>query len=109
MHIRYLECNPGKKIVSQPCAAIINYVEKHRPEMIPHMSPVHSPLMCSAVYIRKYLKNDDILVGLTPCLAKGDEFRNTGIVGYNVCRGTQRFDGIYEQARHSASHGIQPL
>lgn len=84
MHIQYLQRNPGKKIVSQPCAAIINYVEKHRPEMIPHMSPVQSPLMCSAIYIRKYLKNNDILVGLTPCLAKGDEFRNTGIVGYNV-------------------------
>ncbi len=84
MHIKYLERNPGKKIVSQPCAAIVNYVEKHRPEMIPHMSPVQSPLMCSAVYIRKYLKNNDILVGLTPCLAKGDEFRNTGIVSYNV-------------------------
>ncbi len=45
MHIQYLQRNPGKKIVSQPCAAIINYVEKHRPEMIPHMSPVQSPLM----------------------------------------------------------------
>lgn len=84
MHIRYLEHNPGKKIVSQLCAAIVNYVEKHRPETIPHMSPVHSPLMCSAVYIRKYLNNNDILVGLTPCLAKGDEFRNTGIVSYNI-------------------------
>ena len=84
MHIRYLEQNPGKRIVSQPCAAIVNYVEKHLTEMIPHMSPVQSPLMCSAVYIRKYLKNNDILVGLTPCLAKGDEFRNTGIIGYNI-------------------------
>lgn len=84
MHIEYLKQNPGKKIISQPCAAIMNYVEKHKPELIPKMSPVQSPLMCSAIYIRKYLKNDDILVGLTPCIAKGDEFRNTGIIGYNV-------------------------
>lgn len=84
MHIEYLKKNPGKKLISQPCAAIMNYVEKHKPELIPKMSPVQSPLMCSAIYIRKYLKNDDVLVGLTPCLAKGDEFNNTGIVSYNV-------------------------
>lgn len=84
MHIEYLKKNPGKKIISQPCAAIMNYVEKHKPELIPKMSPVQSPLMCSAIYIKKYLKNDDILVGLTPCIAKGDEFRNTGVISYNV-------------------------
>ncbi|MDE6133835.1 MAG: hypothetical protein K2G04_10755, partial [Oscillospiraceae bacterium] len=56
----------------------------HKPELIPKMSPVQSPLMCSAIYIRKYLKNDDVLVGLTPCIAKGDEFRNTGIISFNV-------------------------
>lgn len=84
MHMEYLRRNPGKKIISQPCAAIVNYVEKHRPELIPKMSPVQSPLLCSAIYIRKYLKNDDILVGLTPCIAKGDEFKNTGVISYNV-------------------------
>lgn len=84
MHIEYLKKNPGKKIISQPCAAIMNYVEMHKPELIPKMSPVQSPLLCSAIYIRKYLKNDDFLVGLTPCLAKGDEFRNTGIISLNV-------------------------
>lgn len=84
MHIEYLKKNPGKKIISQPCAAIMNYVEKHKPELIPKMSPVQSPLMCSAIYVRKYLKNDDVLVGLTPCIAKGDEFRNTGVISFNV-------------------------
>lgn len=84
MHMEYLKRNPGKKIISQPCAAIVNYVEKHKPELIPKLSPVQSPLLCSAIYIRKYLKNDDVLVALTPCIAKGDEFRNTGIISYNV-------------------------
>lgn len=51
---------------------------------MPRLSPVHSPIMCTAVYVRKYLGSDDILIGLTPCIAKGDEFRNTGIISYNV-------------------------
>ncbi len=84
MHIEYLKRNPGQKIISQPCAAIVNYAELHKPKLIPHLSPIHSPLMCTAVYVRKYLKNNDILVGITPCIAKGDEFRNTGIISYNV-------------------------
>ncbi len=84
MHIEYLKRNPDAKLISQPCAAIVNFAEKHKPEMLPSMSPVQSPLMCTAVYIRKYLHNEDILVGLTPCIAKGTEFANTGIVSYNV-------------------------
>ncbi len=84
MHIEYLKRNPDKKIISQPCAAIVNYAEKHRPKLLEKLSPVQSPLMCTAVYVRKYLHNDDILVGLTPCIAKRDEFNNTGIIKYNV-------------------------
>ncbi|MBD5113621.1 MAG: 4Fe-4S binding protein [Ruminococcaceae bacterium] len=84
MHIEYLKQHPGTKVVSQPCAALVNYAEKHKNDLLPKLSPVHSPLLCSAVYIRKYLHNDDILVGLTPCLAKGDEFANTGIISLNV-------------------------
>lgn len=84
MHVEYLKQNPSAKIISQPCAAIVNYAEKHRPKLLPKLSPVHSPLMCTAIYVRKYLHNNDILVGLTPCIAKGTEFVNTGIVKYNI-------------------------
>lgn len=84
MHIEYLKRNPGGKVISQPCAAIVNYAEKHKPELIPSLSPVHSPLLCAGIYARKYLNNTDILVGITPCIAKSDEFHNTGIINYNV-------------------------
>ena len=84
MHIEYIKRNPTAKVISQPCAAIVNYAEKHKPELLSHFSPVQSPLLCTAIYVRKYLHNNDILVGLTPCLAKGDEFKNTGVISYNV-------------------------
>lgn len=84
MHIEYMKRHPDAKIISQPCAAIVNYAEKHRPELIPWLSPVQSPLLCCAVFVRKYLKNDDILAALTPCVAKSDEFRNTGLISYNI-------------------------
>lgn len=84
MHIAYLKKHAGSKIIFQPCAAIVNYAEKHKPELLPRLSPVHSPLLCAAVYAKKYLKNSDILVGITPCIAKSDEFHNTNIISYNV-------------------------
>ncbi|MBQ3162363.1 MAG: 4Fe-4S binding protein [Oscillospiraceae bacterium] len=84
LHIEYVKKNPDAKIISQPCAAIVNYAEKHKPELLPKLSPVQSPLMCTAIYVRKYLGNNDTIIGLTPCIAKGDEFRNTGIVSGNV-------------------------
>ena len=84
MHMEYLKKNPGAKVVSQPCAAIVNYAEKHQSRLLSKLSPIQSPLMCSAIYVRKYLHNEDTLVGLTPCLAKTGEFHRTGVISYNV-------------------------
>lgn len=84
MHLEYVKQNPDAKMISQPCAAIVNYAEKHKPELLTRLSPVHSPMMCEAIYVRNYLGNTDTLVGLSPCIAKGDEFANTGIIAYNV-------------------------
>ena len=83
-HLRYIRQNPGKKLISQPCPAIVNYILKYTPEIIPDLSPVQSPILCAAVYIRKYLGVNTKLAALTPCIAKRDEFRMTGIVDYNV-------------------------
>ena len=84
MHLEYLKENPNTKLISQPCAAIVNYAEKHKPELLPMLSPVHSPMLCSAIYVNRYLNNNDMLVGLSPCIAKSDEFENTHLISYNV-------------------------
>ncbi len=84
LHVEYVKKHPDAKIISQPCAAIINYAEKHKNELFDSLSPIHSPMLCSAVYVRKYLGSSDTLVGLSPCIAKVDEFHNTGIIKYNV-------------------------
>ncbi|MGN0691958.1 MAG: methyl-accepting chemotaxis protein [Oscillospiraceae bacterium] len=99
MHIEYMKRHPDARIISQPCAAIVNYAEKHRPELIPWLSPVQSPLLCCAVFVRKYLKNNDVLAALTPCVAKSDEFRNTGLISYNIT-----FKSIDEYIR---SHNVK--
>ena len=50
-HVRYLEAHPDEKLISQPCAAVVNYILKHEPKLIEHLSPVHSPMLCIGIYI----------------------------------------------------------
>lgn len=83
-HLRYLEKNPGVKVISQPCAAVVNYIEKHQPELIKNLSPVHSPMACLAVYLKKVLGYKGKIAALSPCIAKKDEFQETGLIDYNV-------------------------
>lgn len=83
-HVRYLQKNPGAKVISQPCAAVVNYVERHQQDLIPKLSPVHSPMLCMVVYIRKVLGYKGKIAAISPCIAKKDEFSETGLVQYNV-------------------------
>lgn len=84
LHAEYMKRNPSAKIISQPCAAIVNYIEKHRPDLISKLSPVQSPMLCTAIYARKYLGDNNRMIGLSPCIAKSDEFKNTGYIDGNI-------------------------
>ncbi len=83
-HLRYIEQHPTAKLISQPCAAVVNYVLKHKPELLAHLSPIHSPMLCLAIYIRRVLGYQGKIGAISPCIAKGDEFRDTGLIDYNV-------------------------
>lgn len=83
-HIRYLEKHPGEKLISQPCPAIVNYMRKFCKESLKHLSPVHSPMLCTAIYLKKYLGETAKIVAFSPCIAKRDEFMETGVIDYNV-------------------------
>lgn len=73
--------------ISQPCPAVVGYIERYIPELIPKLFPVQSPLMCAAIYAKKYLKISDRLAFISPCIAKKLEIEdknNFGYVTYNV-------------------------
>lgn len=83
-HVKLLKTGQAKNVISQPCAAITNYILKYRPKLLPQLSPIHSPMMCLAVYIRKYLNFTGTIAALSPCIAKKSEFDATGLVEFNV-------------------------
>lgn len=73
--------------ISQPCPAIVDYIEKYIPELVDKLVPVHSPMMCSAIYVKKYMKVSDKMAFLSPCIAKKSEISRPGnkeYIQYNV-------------------------
>lgn len=86
-YISYLKKTGKQGLISQPCPAIVNYIEKYQPELIPMLVPLHSPMMQEAIYLKKYKNVKEDLVFLSPCIAKRLEINdeNTGgYVKYNV-------------------------
>ncbi len=86
-YISYLKETGKTGLISQPCPAIVNYIEKYQPQLIPMLVPLHSPMLAEAVYLKKYKNVKEDLVFLSPCIAKRLEVndKNTGgYVKYNV-------------------------
>lgn len=74
-------------VIAQPCPAIVNYIEKYEPDLTNLLAPIHSPMLCTAVYMRKYKDINDNIAFISPCIAKSDEIHNSnthGYVNYNV-------------------------
>lgn len=87
-YLNYFSDHPDARgMISQPCPVIVSYVEKYMPELIDKLMPVHSPMMCLAIYLKKYLKISEDLVFLSPCIAKKAEITDSncsGFVTYNL-------------------------
>lgn len=73
-----------KTVISQPCPVIVNSIEKYYPSLIPYLSPIGSPMYCTAIYLKKYDHFTGKLAALSPCIAKSDEFERTKAIEYNV-------------------------
>ena len=85
MHNEYMKrSGDSKKIVTQPCPAVVNYIQKYKPELIPNLSPVMSPAGCLAVWLKKYRGVKDPMFMLSPCIAKTSEAVREKAFDYNV-------------------------
>lgn len=86
-YIKYITEHKFTGGISQPCPAVVGYIEKYVPELIPSLMPIHSPMMCGAIYAKKYMKITDKLAFISPCIAKKNEIDDPdcgGYVSYNV-------------------------
>lgn len=86
-YVKYITEHNFTGGISQPCPAVVGYIERYLPELLPNLMPVHSPMMCGAIYVKKYMKVSDKLAFISPCIAKKNEIDDPncgGYVSYNV-------------------------
>ena len=86
-YLNYVQQNNFIGGISQPCPAVVAYIERYIPELIPKLFPVQSPMMCSAIYAKKVMGITDKLAFISPCISKKLEMtseRGKGLISYNV-------------------------
>lgn len=59
-----------KSYISTSCPAIVSFVEKHHPQIIGSLAPVVSPMIATAMVVKKIHGDDTRVVFIGPCIAK---------------------------------------
>ena len=86
-YLNYITNNNVVGNVAQPCPSIVYHIEKHQPELLPSLIPIQSPMMCTAIYLKRYKGIQEDLAFLSPCIAKKAEIRSKrglGLIRHNV-------------------------
>lgn len=55
-YIKYIQTHNYLGGISQPCPAVVGYIERYIPDLLPKLFPVQSPMMCAAIYAKKEMK-----------------------------------------------------
>jgi nitrogen-specific signal transduction histidine kinase/iron only hydrogenase large subunit-like protein len=69
-----LEDNPDKTIISSPCPAVYNLIEKYHVDLVPQIAKVVSPMIAMGRYLKKNYGADSKIVFIGPCVAKKSEY-----------------------------------
>lgn len=86
-YLKVIKENNLSSIIAQPCSVIVNYIEKYNSGILDSLAPIQSPMICTAIYMKKYKNIYDNIAFISPCIGKSDEIHheNTyGYVNYNV-------------------------
>ncbi len=85
-YLHLLDHDAPRCVVSQPCPVIVDYVERYRPELLPHLAPVHSPMAHTVHLLRDHWPQyrDHRLLVISPCAAKAREFADLDLPAANV-------------------------
>ncbi len=85
-YAEHLRTKKPPLLISQPCPAIVSFIELYVPELIPHLAPVGSPMDHTMRMIREFYPQwkDAKIAALAPCIAKRREFDAIGLGDYLV-------------------------
>ena len=65
-------------LISSPCPVVVNLIERHYPEVIPHLAPIVSPMVAHGRYLKQIMPGTrTVFIG--PCIAKLGEREAPGV------------------------------
>ncbi|MBN1465495.1 4Fe-4S binding protein [candidate division KSB1 bacterium] len=78
---RILESEVMPIIVTSPCPAIVNFVEKYYPHLCLVLAPVVSPMIAIGRVIQEKYQPDAKIIFIGPCIAKKKEMFDENVAG----------------------------
>ncbi len=85
-YVEQMKSENPELMISQPCPALISFIETYRPNLIKYLAKGDSPMAHTVEFIRHFhpeYKNHKIAV-ISPCFAKRREFDENGRGDFNV-------------------------
>jgi len=85
-YMEYARKNKPAAMISQPCPAIVSYIEIYQPELIPYLAPADSPMMHTLKMVKEFYRDyqSHRFVVISPCAAKRREFDEVKLGDYTV-------------------------
>jgi signal transduction histidine kinase/ferredoxin len=71
---------PRRQFIATTCPAIVGFVERYQPELVPYLAPIVSPMVAIARALR-VAEPDLKVVFVGPCVAKKAESHTPGLAG----------------------------
>ena len=71
----------AEPLITSPCPAVINLIEKHFPRLVQQLIPVVSPMIAAARLARKLYGERISVIFIGPCVAKKSEINHPSVAG----------------------------
>jgi signal transduction histidine kinase/iron only hydrogenase large subunit-like protein len=80
--VQYAELAVEKKpVISTPCPAVVYFIEKYHPDLLPYLAPLVSPMIATAKIVRSFYDKNARVVFIGPCIAKKKEKDDRNVKG----------------------------
>ncbi len=80
-HASWVRQNDHKLVISSPCPALILYVRKYFPSLVPNLAPIVSPMVAMGRIIKQDYSPEAKVVFIGPCIAKKAEIDDPEVSG----------------------------
>ena len=78
-YAHYLQEPFNKPAISSNCPAVVNYIRKYQPSLVPNIVPIVSPMIAMGRLVKKFYKPGANVVFISPCVAKKTESMDSAV------------------------------